>query len=104
MLLCLTSFCSRLSQLRVVFYLQGNAFVKKNNWKSAIECYTEACGLYPEDASFYLNRALCFLKTAQYVHNVCIYYIAFSYSNGFSIRKTSVQNCLQSSVLRYYAV
>lgn len=44
---------------------KGNAFVRKKDWKSAIECYTEACALDPEDASFYLNRALCFLKTAE---------------------------------------
>ncbi|KAK7582459.1 hypothetical protein V9T40_013904 [Parthenolecanium corni] len=45
--------------------LKGNQFVQKKDWKSAIECYTEACKLYPDDVSFNLNRALCFLKTKE---------------------------------------
>ncbi|XP_065218512.1 RNA polymerase II-associated protein 3-like [Planococcus citri] len=48
--------------LAYTFKEKGNAFVKKGNWLSAIENYTEACRLYPEDSSFYSNRALCYLK------------------------------------------
>lgn len=47
---------------------KGNIYVKKKEWAVAIEYYTEACKLYPDDPSFYLNRALCFLKTNEYVH------------------------------------
>lgn len=40
----------------------GNQYVKQGSWDKAIESYTRAINSYPEDAIFYANRALCYLK------------------------------------------
>lgn len=40
----------------------GNTHVKKQEWNKAIACYSEAIKLFPYDAIFYANRALCHLK------------------------------------------
>ncbi|KAI4486915.1 hypothetical protein M0802_012234 [Mischocyttarus mexicanus] len=41
---------------------KGNIFVKKKEYDSAIACYSEAIKIFPYDAVFYANRALCHLK------------------------------------------
>lgn len=41
---------------------KGNQFVKKEKWDSAIECYSKAIKCFSQDAIFYCNRALCYLK------------------------------------------
>lgn len=41
---------------------KGNAFVKKQQWNQAIECYTKAIECYAYDPIYYANRALCYLK------------------------------------------
>lgn len=41
---------------------EGNAFVKKQMWTKAIGCYSNAIKVFPGDATFYANRALCHLK------------------------------------------
>ncbi|XP_011065015.1 PREDICTED: RNA polymerase II-associated protein 3 [Acromyrmex echinatior] len=41
---------------------QGNDFVKQKKWDKAIASYSEAIKLFPYDAIFYANRALCYLK------------------------------------------
>lgn len=45
--------------------LQGNKAAKKNEWNEAILRYTEAINYFPTDATYYANRALCFVKTNQ---------------------------------------
>ncbi|XP_012239843.1 RNA polymerase II-associated protein 3 isoform X1 [Bombus impatiens] len=40
----------------------GNILVQQQKWSEAIGCYTEAIKLFPYDAVFYANRALCQLK------------------------------------------
>ncbi|XP_012258544.2 RNA polymerase II-associated protein 3 [Athalia rosae] len=41
---------------------KGNIFVKQGKWSQAVECYNEAIKVFPYDAVFYANRALCYLK------------------------------------------
>lgn len=41
---------------------QGNIFVQQKNWDKAIASYSEAIQIFPYDAIFYANRALCYLK------------------------------------------
>lgn len=41
---------------------RGNQNVKLGNYTKAIEDYTEAINILPNNAIFYSNRALCFLK------------------------------------------
>lgn len=42
---------------------KGNSFVKEGNWEEAKKAYSQAILLNPDDAIYYANRALCFLKT-----------------------------------------
>ncbi|XP_061487428.1 mitochondrial import receptor subunit TOM34 [Rhineura floridana] len=46
--------------------LEGNEFVKKGNYKKAIEKYTESLKLHKLEATTYTNRALCYLNIKQY--------------------------------------
>lgn len=41
---------------------KGNLFVKEQQWKKAVQSYNEAIKIFPYDAVFYANRALCHLK------------------------------------------
>lgn len=41
---------------------QGNIFVQQKKWDKAIVSYSEAIKIFPYDAIFYANRALCYLK------------------------------------------
>ncbi|KZC06477.1 PREDICTED: RNA polymerase II-associated protein 3 [Dufourea novaeangliae] len=41
---------------------EGNTLVQQQKWAKAVGCYTEAIKLFPYDAVFYANRALCQLK------------------------------------------
>ncbi|CAK9822263.1 RNA polymerase II-associated protein 3 [Anthophora retusa] len=41
---------------------EGNIFVKQQKWSKAVGCYSEAIKIFPYDAIFYANRALCQLK------------------------------------------
>lgn len=41
---------------------QGNNFVQQKKWDKAIASYSEAIKIFPYDAIFYANRALCYLK------------------------------------------
>ncbi|XP_076750206.1 RNA polymerase II-associated protein spaghetti [Xylocopa sonorina] len=41
---------------------EGNIFVQQQKWSKAVGCYNEAIKLFPYDAIFYANRALCQLK------------------------------------------
>ncbi|GJQ76125.1 putative potential Monad-binding region of RPAP3 [Trypoxylus dichotomus] len=45
---------------------KGNAFVKKQQWDKAIECYKRAIESYAYDPIYYANRALCYLKKEEY--------------------------------------
>lgn len=41
---------------------QGNIFVQQKKWDKAIALYSKAIKIFPYDAIFYANRALCYLK------------------------------------------
>ncbi|XP_043802645.1 RNA polymerase II-associated protein 3 [Apis laboriosa] len=41
---------------------EGNIFVQQEKWSKAIGCYSNAIKIFPHDAIFYANRALCQLK------------------------------------------
>lgn len=41
---------------------RGNAFVKLSKWDDAISCYNRAIELVNDDAIYYANRGLCYLK------------------------------------------
>ena len=41
---------------------EGNILVQQQKWSEAVGCYTKAIKLFPYDAVFYANRALCQLK------------------------------------------
>lgn len=41
---------------------QGNIFVQQKKWDKAIASYSKAIKIFPYDAIFYANRALCYLK------------------------------------------
>ncbi|XP_020289075.1 RNA polymerase II-associated protein 3-like [Pseudomyrmex gracilis] len=41
---------------------EGNIFVQQKNWSKALASYNEAIKIFPYDAVFYANRALCHLK------------------------------------------
>jgi len=41
---------------------EGNKFVQQKKWNKAIASYSEAIKIFPYDAIFYANRALCYLK------------------------------------------
>ncbi|KAH0539309.1 RNA polymerase II-associated protein 3 [Cotesia glomerata] len=40
----------------------GNKYVTEKKWDKAMACYNEAIKIFPYDAVFYSNRALCHLK------------------------------------------
>lgn len=40
--------------------------MQQKNWDKAIECYTRAIELYKDDAIYYANRSLCYLKKEKY--------------------------------------
>ncbi|XP_065367843.1 RNA polymerase II-associated protein 3 [Calliphora vicina] len=44
----------------------GNKHVKMAEYPMAIEAYTKAIQMYPDDAVYYSNRALCYLKLEKY--------------------------------------
>lgn len=46
----------------VVHKQQGNIFVQQKIWNKAIASYSIAIQIFPYDAVFYANRALCYLK------------------------------------------
>lgn len=63
----------------------GNILVQQQKWSEAIGCYTEAIKLFPYDAVFYANRALCQLKLDKYI---CLLIIsAYSIKNYQMILK-----------------
>lgn len=41
---------------------EGNICVQQKKWSKAIGCYSNAIKIFPHDAIFYANRALCQLK------------------------------------------
>ncbi|XP_017883545.1 RNA polymerase II-associated protein 3 [Ceratina calcarata] len=41
---------------------EGNTLVQQQKWSTAISCYSQAIKVFPYDAVFYANRALCQLK------------------------------------------
>lgn len=41
---------------------KGNRFVQLKEWGKAIAAYNKAIEIFPYDATFYANRALCYLK------------------------------------------
>nr|XP_033333078.1 RNA polymerase II-associated protein 3-like [Megalopta genalis]XP_033333080.1 RNA polymerase II-associated protein 3-like [Megalopta genalis]XP_033333081.1 RNA polymerase II-associated protein 3-like [Megalopta genalis]XP_033333082.1 RNA polymerase II-associated protein 3-like [Megalopta genalis]XP_033333083.1 RNA polymerase II-associated protein 3-like [Megalopta genalis] len=41
---------------------EGNHFVQQQKWTQAIQCYNQAIKVFPYDAVFFANRALCQLK------------------------------------------
>lgn len=41
---------------------RGNSYVKLSDYEKAIEAYTEAIEVYPQDPIYFINRALCYLK------------------------------------------
>ncbi|XP_062131655.1 RNA polymerase II-associated protein 3 [Drosophila sulfurigaster albostrigata] len=45
---------------------RGNNYVKQADYERAIEAYTEAVEVYPYDAIYFINRALCHLKLERY--------------------------------------
>ncbi|XP_067633988.1 RNA polymerase II-associated protein 3 isoform X2 [Eurosta solidaginis] len=49
---------------------KGNKYVKLGEYEKAIFEYTRAIDIFPEDAVYYCNRALCYLKLEKY--NICI--------------------------------
>ncbi|KAK0084956.1 hypothetical protein PV325_006022 [Microctonus aethiopoides] len=42
--------------------VMGNIFVQEQKWDKAMACYNEAIKIFPYDAVFYANRALCHLR------------------------------------------
>lgn len=42
--------------------IMGNKMVQEQKWDKAMACYNEAIKIFPYDAVFYANRALCHLK------------------------------------------
>lgn len=46
---------------------RGNTYVKQTDYDKAIEAYTEAIGVYPNDPVYFINRALCYLKLERLV-------------------------------------
>lgn len=40
----------------------GNKYVKEQKWEKALSCYSEAIKIFPFDAVFFANRAMCHLK------------------------------------------
>uniref|UniRef100_A0A8D0BFH2 Mitochondrial import receptor subunit TOM34 n=1 Tax=Salvator merianae TaxID=96440 RepID=A0A8D0BFH2_SALMN len=46
--------------------LEGNEFVKKGDYKKAVEKYTESLKLCKLESATYTNRALCYLNLKQY--------------------------------------
>lgn len=59
---------------------EGNIFVQQQNWSKAIGCYNNAIRLFPYDAVFYANRALCQLKLDKYI------YMSFNYIHTLNLR------------------
>lgn len=47
---------------------EGNIFVQQKKWSKAIGCYSNAIKIFPYDAIFYANRALCQLKLDKYIY------------------------------------
>ncbi|XP_074110082.1 RNA polymerase II-associated protein spaghetti isoform X2 [Cotesia typhae] len=46
----------------VIQKVLGNKYVTEKKWDKAMACYNEAIKIFPYDAVFYANRALCHLK------------------------------------------
>lgn len=52
---------------------KGNDFFKKGDYEEAINYYTKAIGLNPNDASYYCNRAACYMKLKKYFLALLVY-------------------------------
>ena len=51
---------------------RGNVFVQQRQWAKAVGCYNEAIKIFPYDAVFYANRALCHLKLDKYEFKIFV--------------------------------
>ena len=49
---------------------EGNALVQKQEYAKAVGKYSEAIKIFPHDAVFYANRALCQIKLDKYVFHI----------------------------------
>lgn len=54
--------------MHLCIFLQGNKLVQEKKWDRAIECYTRAIELFKNDAIYYANRGLCYLKKEKYLN------------------------------------
>lgn len=48
----------------ITLYVEGNRSLKAGNYRQAVEKYTRAAALYPQNARIYYNRAVCYEKLA----------------------------------------
>jgi tetratricopeptide (TPR) repeat protein len=46
--------------------IQGNDYVKKEDYQGALEQYTKSININPRDASGFSNRALCYIKIKEF--------------------------------------
>ena len=44
----------------ITLYIRGNRHLDRQEFDSAIECYSQAIGLYPSNARFFYNRAVAY--------------------------------------------
>jgi len=45
---------------------EGNAYFKLHNYKMALQCYTHAINLLPDNASYYGNRSACYIMMLEF--------------------------------------
>lgn len=49
---------------------RGNKHVKLGEYEKAINAYTSALDIFPEDPVYFCNRALCYLKMERFGTNM----------------------------------
>lgn len=86
--------------------------MQQKNWDKAIECYTRAIELYKDDAIYYANRSLCYLKKEKYtfsklkkkhIYNINKFFLLFCFKITRSGSRLYSRITIRSDICQSFA-